>query len=863
MFPAQLIPEEKKDKEWMKMCVSAITKMTTASWWGKQKDRFCYNFFEGIENESDYNYLTKVDKYEYPAKLRFVPLIRPQLDYLISEETKRPFSYRVFSIDHQALQRKETMQMQMLFGKIKDNFVARNLQIQEAMQQIQQAQQQQMQAEQQAQQPQEGQEQQPQVQPLDPQQKQMLELQAQKIKLQSIFSKKDLDEIDKFMKYEYRDLSEIVIQKGMQYLIEYYDIKDKFTEGFKTQLKTDKEVYFVDWNGEDEDPIFRRVEDLNFFHSGDDEAEWIDQCEWTQENRWMTFAQILDEFKDDLTVEDIEKLKNRNFSYTSQSNYFGYTDRHMYNNSTDPAQINAVFSGGESFANRVRVSMVYWKSPREINVKYSPSKYNKDLKHIHIVKQHESADKEKGEEKIAKYITDIYHGIEIDNDIYVRLGKKKVQFRGVDKLKTALPYIGFAYNNHSRRPYSLVWATREIQQLYNIIHYHKELMLALSGAKGFIMDKSQMPDGMSMAEWSYQRKMGRGWIQTVKEGRAVSSGFNQFQQYDDTLSPAIQYLVSILTHLEELARSVTGVSRQRTGTIAPLEKVGNTEASIQQSSIITESLFWKHDRVKKRALTRLANLCRFAWRKGKRAQYITGQFGQEILNIAPNTLDDSEFELFVGDGFKEETALTTLRQVAFQSYGKIGMSMSDLIKIYSIDNLKELEATLSKIEDIAHENASNTAQAERDWEKEKIKMEGDIKIMIEKQKGQFMQMTTELDKLKLQLDQKNFEIDQENKQAESDKRMQLEREKTGASRETELLYLKEEKMQSDKQLMLEQQKLDLQKAIAAKQNNVSIKNLQMQQEHASYEAEKDREEAAKDRMHEKELAKMKPKPTSK
>ncbi len=854
MFPQQLIPEEQKDKDWMKMCVSSITKMTTASWWGKQKDRFCYNFFEGIENESDYNYLTKVDKYEYPAKLRYIPLIRPQLDYLISEETKRPFSFRIFSIDHVALKRKETAQMQMVFSRIKDNFTARSIQLQQSMTQLQKQQQQMVQMTQPQQGP-NGEQIPPQAQP-DPNAEMMMQLQSEKVKLESIFSNKDIEEIEKFMRYDYKDLSEIVINKGMLYLMEYYDIKDKFTEGFKTQLKTDKEIYFVDWDGADEDPIFRRVEDLNFFHSGDDEAEWIDQCEWSQENRWMTFAQIVDEFKDDLTIEDIEKLKNRNFSYTSQSNYTGYTDRHMYNNSTDPAQINAVFSGGESFANRVRVSMVYWKSPRQLNVKYSPNKYSKDLMHIHIVKQHETADKEKGEEKIAKFITDIYHGVEIDNDIYVRLGKKKVQFRGVDKLKTALPYIGFAYNNHSRRPYSLVWATREIQQLYNIIHYHKELMLALSGAKGFIMDKSQMPDGMSMAEWSYQRKMGRGWIQTVKEGRAVSSGFNQFQSYDDTLSPAIQYLVSILGHLEELARSITGVSRQRTGTIAPLEKVGNTEASIEQSSIITEVLYWKHDRVKKRSLTRLANLCRFAWKKGKRGQYITGQFGQEILNIAPDALEDSEFEVFVGDGFKEKTALNTIKQIAFQDHGKNLLSLSNLIKVHSIDNLKELEVTLGKMEELAMDRQSSSAQAERDWEKEKMKMEGDIKMMVEKQKGQFIQMGAEIEKAKLDFESQKFQLEQQSQTEQAAAKLQVEREKFGATRETEIMYLQEEKIQSDKGFDLEKQQMDLNKQIAEKKFGIDIMTQRKDQEHIVSEAEKQR-------AHEKQLAKMKPKPTSK
>ena len=70
------------------------------------------------------------------------------------------------------------------------------------------------------------------------------------------------------------------------------------------------------------------------------------------------------------------------------------------------------------------------------------------------------------------------------------------------------------------------------------------------------------------------------------------------------------------------------------------------------------------------------------------------------------------------------------------------------------------------------------------------------------------------------------------------------------------MYLQEEKIQSDKGFDLEKQQMDLNKQIAEKKFGIDIMTQRKDQEHIVSEAEKQR-------AHEKQLAKMKPKPTSK
>ena len=89
-LPKQNIPENQKNRAWAERCVSSIIQMSKGQYNQSYKDRICYNMYNGIQNEKDYEYLTKVGDKAYPAKLRFIPILRTKLDRLISEESSRP-----------------------------------------------------------------------------------------------------------------------------------------------------------------------------------------------------------------------------------------------------------------------------------------------------------------------------------------------------------------------------------------------------------------------------------------------------------------------------------------------------------------------------------------------------------------------------------------------------------------------------------------------------------------------------------------------------------------------------------------------------------------------------------------------------
>ena len=397
----------------------------------------------------------------------------------------------------------------------------------------------------------------------------------------------------------------------------------------------------------------------------------------------------------------------------------------------------------------------------------------------------------------AKYVNHIWEGVLIDVNIFIRMQKMPYQLRSIDKYgRVDLPYVGIAHNGLNKKPYSLIWAAKDIQILYNLIHYHKELWLALSGVRGFIMDKSQLPDGMSMQEWLYQRKLGIGWIQTVKEGMGRQASYNQFQNFDDSISPAIQYLTGMLTHLEELASNIMGVSRQRQGTVGQYDLKGTTESAIQQSQLVTEIIYYQHDLVKRQVLQRLVNLCRIAWKDGKRGQYVIGNMAQEILNIPGNTINSAEYEVFMSDNGKEERLINEFKQVAAGEHAKGSINLGQMVKLFSMDNLSEIERALEQFGTLAEQKASEGFQMQQQAEMQKSEAENQFKSMLEKWKSDIAGAQLELEKQRFGFEVQKFESEMGFKEKELSTKSYLDELNTKLDNDSEMAYLESENAQA-------------------------------------------------------------------
>ena len=101
-FPQQKLPLSKKVKKWQEDCVNYIIGEGnyTSGGYGDSylgELQTYYDLYNSIFNEADFKKITNPFKVSdgFPATPQDFNIIRPKIDLLIGEETKRPLNFRV------------------------------------------------------------------------------------------------------------------------------------------------------------------------------------------------------------------------------------------------------------------------------------------------------------------------------------------------------------------------------------------------------------------------------------------------------------------------------------------------------------------------------------------------------------------------------------------------------------------------------------------------------------------------------------------------------------------------------------------------------------------------------------------------
>tara|TARA_Y100000593_G_scaffold30492_1_gene60372 strand:- start:1405 stop:3699 length:2295 start_codon:yes stop_codon:yes gene_type:complete len=689
-FPSMVVSEKEKNKEWCNNVLDSIigymshndSTYTTS----RTNDIGNYAIYNGDINQDDYAYITEQYGLTYPARLVNYPIITPKIDLLVGEELKRPIDMKVSTINKEAvirkLDHKVAIQMKSLLQDIHSEF-----------EEVYGA-------------------------PITD------EGQGMPVP----------DDISIYMKYNYREMVEENAQDGLEYVLNRYNLKDKFKEGFRDLLVTGKEFFKVDIvNG---DPHARRVDPRSVIYDNSVHSDYLDDASWVGEERWLSVNEINDEFKEWLTKEDLEELDGMRNAFGSGTE--GYNSNFQW------------LDAGYGKENRIRVISVEWKSLRAIKFKLSPNKYDPDRPFRKMVK--DTYRKRKGETIETKWVDDIWEATKIGGKILVKAKRRDNQVRSVDDPgKTALSYIGCIKGNTTGKSTSIVDLLHNVQMLYNIVVYQIELAMARSGGKAVVYDTSQIPTnvGMDMQTVLYHLKTdGIIPINSKDEGGQIQS-FNQFQQVDFTLSQSVQQLINLKLMLEDMAGQLSGVTRQREGAVEQYEYVGNVQRSVVQSSTITESWFYSHAEVKQRVLESLCNNMKIAWADGKKAAMILGDGAYKFLNIMPS-IALQDYGVYVGDSGKDDAMKQVVQQLAQSALQAGNIDLLNILKVIKADTMTEAEKVLEKGMEKMKEQAAEQQQremqqiqAQQEAEQSKFEAEAQLKQMDNDTKIQVAEIQAE------------------------------------------------------------------------------------------------------------------------
>ncbi len=809
----------KRNKEWVKKQAMSIAANSSV----KDSDyRLLSTYWKYYNNEPDdkkHDFLRKMgENIELPVYYYHIPLQRILLDNLISQQAKKNLNISISVADKDSMRDKYEEQMKMYVNTAVTNAEKKielmNKMTQQIQQQIQQLEQQLQQGQQQIQQAQEqGQEPDTellkQVQMLTQQLpliKQQAEMQLKQIQKQTIITNDEMEQIRKYQITSWKDQKEIIAEKTLIRLKQELKIESKSVQGLKSRLVTGKERFFVYYDGRTNLPQFEVLDVMNVSYPIVEGVDDISKGKWVKIRERMSVHHVLNNWGKD--IESAYGVKAINDLQVSGN--FNTADGSFISTPMNAAifidELDSKFADNTG----VIVDKIYFKVSRKQTIKYSPNingadgdvfrhfiDNSKELikkedftyktitdengvrKSYYINKKNkdyvldastvEIYSEQKSESYAEKYTSDRYEAIIIADKYIVGLKRSEYICRNTDKHSDInLPVFGRTYSSITDQPYSLIGATIDLQDLYDVIHMEEQLMISLAGTKGNIIDMSQKPTSMSREEWEYNWKMGRGYIQTKDaNGNNISNGFNQWQNYDNTLSPSIQYLTGIKEQIRNTMGDVIGVGRQRQGKVDPSDQVATFEMALQQNELVTEIIYYDHDLDLALALTELLHLTlRYCYINNDIIDIPSKEIGSELFVIPAGLVSSTWFRLNVFNNAKQEKVLKDIRSIILQSWKAGQTPMGQLVDAMIEDSVGELRAKVryweEKASEINSQNREATKQDQIEIEKAKAQFKAEFEQDWRQQELKIKEMLGQVEVQKFQLDssiqQRNLDI---------------------------------------------------------------------------------------------------------
>lgn len=717
-FPLQRLPMSKKTQDWKEACVDYIAGHSQGSSRDgnnrsrKEEMQTYYDLYNSIYNEKDLKYVTNPFKQQdgFPAIAQDYNIIKPKIDLLLGEETKRPFNFRVVHTSDIATSEIQDKAKQMIIDYIQATIMSK----------------------------------------LGPE---------EQTKYQEALQSGEImtpEQIQKYLSKDYKDIAEITAYHSLNYLKNKLNITHEFFKGWKDALIGGEEIYYVGIvNGE---PCLQRINPIYFDYDSDtSDLEFIHDAQWCCYEMIMSLTEVYDRLYDKMS----EKQLNELLDMMDDRSKGGVTPEVRKTSLDYPHikthSINGFSSNPFEEADNIHVWHCCWKSLKKIGFVNiinpetgMPEEYQVDETY-----------KETGNELDVewKWIIEVWEGYRIGQDLYVGIQPVEYQHISADNPNAQrLPYTGVIYNNTNSRPRSLVSMMKPLQYMYIVLWYRLELAMARDKGKVVTMDITQIPKSMNIdvAKWMhYLSALGVNFVNPYEEGWDIPgreggkpSQFNQISALDLTMANTIDQYINLMDKIESMLSEISGVSKQREGSISSNELVGNVERSVVQSAHITEPWFWVHNQVKKECLTMLLDTAKHAWKDNKTSiQYVLDDATRAFLTLSDDFFYE-DMDIFVEDATKNQQqieALKNLMQPAMQN----GASLLDIAQIITMDNVTMIRSKLEEIEQkrIEQQQAVEQAQAER--EQQMAQIQNEIK------EEELMLKEAEMDLKKYEIDSNN------------------------------------------------------------------------------------------------------------
>ena len=800
-FPAQKLPMSKKTQAWKEACVDYVVGAGDSGFGGNGRSRSdemqtYYDLYNSIYNEKDLKYVTNPFKQDdgFPAMAQDYNIIKPYVDQLLGEETKRPFNFHPQRTSDIAASELQEKAKEMLMDYIQATIASK----------------------------------------LSPEQAARYEQALATGEIQTP------EAIAKYVQKDYKDIAETEAYHVLQFLKRKLNLTHEFYKGWKDALIGGEEIYYIGViNG---DPYVERVNPMYFDYEHSLDLEFIDDAAWCRRKMIMSATEIYDRFYDKMSERQLNELLELIDQRPGAGNNPEIRKTSIDYESIKLHKINS-FTDNPFDIDHIVVYHCCWKSFKKIGFVTLLNPETGEVEEFQVDEDYKVTGTEQSVEW--DWIIEVWEGYRIGDDMYIGIQPIEYQHISADNPNSQkLPYTGVVYNNTNSKPRSLVSMMKPLQYMYIVVWYRLELALSRDKGKVAVMDITQIPKSMNIDvnKWMhYLSALGVAFINPYDEGWDIPgreggkpSQFNQLSSWDLTMSNVIAEYIQLMQKIEDMVAKLTGITPQRQGQIAASELVSNANTAVSMSYHITEPWFWNHNQVKRRVLTMLLNTSKAAWKDSKRyLNYILDDATRAFVQLSDNFFYE-DMDIFVDDSTKNQQYIDQLKQL-LQPAMQNGASLLDIAEIITLDNMSMIKNRLEEIEQKRMEQMQQQQQAEQQAQQQIAEQQNQLK-------------EEELMLKEAEMDLEKYKVDQDNATKITVAQLNAYR---GAENMDQDMNGIPDPIEIGKQA-LEQQKIN--SDIATKQLELNNKRREIEQKR---EAENKKIQLEKDRMkHETELQRM-------
>ena len=447
------------------------------------------------------------------------------------------------------------------------------------------------------------------------------------------------ENINRFMKTEYKSPEETQCQKILDYLMYELRIKEKADESFPIGLCTGEIYYYVDIrHGK---PVFERVNPAYFEWGGSQNVTRSEEGEWAKYTQYLTISEAFNKYGDVFSSMDLKKLSSliglnkgsavddvilaNNTLLEIQTKNIVLEDPKSKAGQWDMANLfssvasNLGVTSGELSQLRIRETTFAWKALRKlVKVKKLTEK---GVKWYYFDENYAFSPLDGDIEAKDIWVPEVWRGVKlgVQDAVYVNKAPIEYQYSSIhDPWDVKLPFVGQRLNSNDG-----MTKNSSIVDLGKVWNFQFDVFMAR------ILEKITTDVGKIltfMVEAKPENIKWQDWFAMMKYGKMAPVTFKDFME-NQGMDRAPVFKAEDLSQAFELAQMIPALqyfqaqtatsmlyNPSRLGQISPYVPVSNNEQNIQQSSNQTEKVFNQHNQILERALTQLVECARIAYK---------------------------------------------------------------------------------------------------------------------------------------------------------------------------------------------------------------------------------------------------------